>query len=196
MKKLASLLLVLAVFLSLGTTALAADTTSTQSTKLTTTVPAATYVLNIPADQAVDFGTTDVNIGNVTVTDSSGFAQGKNVEVSVSYTAFTSEDVETGIPFYSITLQGSSNSGGTETTRYKDLSVNSNKMTFLGNSTGKVGTKAFVEDGYESSSERGSVYDFYVNNLKAYIRSTDWGKALAGDYSATITFSASVVVEA
>lgn len=195
MKKLASLLLVLAVFLSLGTVALAADTTSTQSTKLTTTVPAATYVLNIPADQTVDFGATTVDIGNVTVTDSTGFASGKNVEVSVSYTAFTSEDVETTIPFSEVRLQGdnSNNITTTGTHYYKSLYGNGNKMTFFGNSTGSVGTRALVKKGYYDGDP--TTTTFCVNNLRISIDSRDWGKALAGDYSATITFSAAVVVE-
>lgn len=191
MKKLASLLLVLALFLSLGTTALAA---TGGTTTLTTTVPAAQYTLNIPADQAVTFGATSVDIGNVTVTDSSGFADGKNVEVAVSYTAFTSEDVETTIPINEVRLCGSRGGAETTTEYFCTLSKNGNKMTFEGNSTGKVGTKAFVDGKGSSLSSSTSNTDFYVNTLRVYILSTSWGKALAGDYSATITFTSSVVV--
>lgn len=192
MKKLASLLLVLAVFLSLGTVALAADTTSTQSTKLTTTVPAATYVLNIPADQAVDFGATTVDIGNVTVTDSSGFAQGKNVEVTVGIEPFASETTSTTIPF-TIHLFGDRTLGAEGIVRDKALSSNGNKLTFLGSAGGTVSTKAFVQKGREGGVS--STYDFYLNKLQVEISSANWGKALAGDYTATITFTSEVVAD-
>ena len=51
MKKLTTLVLALALAASLAVPAFAANTTT-----LTTTVPAATYTLNIPADQEIPFG--------------------------------------------------------------------------------------------------------------------------------------------
>ena len=77
MKKLLSLALALLMLASVATVALASTTT------LTTTVPPATYTLNIPADQEIPFGETGHNIGNVTVTDAAGFAEGKNLKVTM-----------------------------------------------------------------------------------------------------------------
>ena len=58
MKKLFAILLVAALLIPMATVAFAANTTT-----LTTTVPAATYTLNIPADQKIEFGTTSaINI--------------------------------------------------------------------------------------------------------------------------------------
>ena len=64
MKKLTTLVLALALAASLAVPAFAANTTT-----LTTTVPAATYTLNIPADQEIPFGATETNIGSISVTD-------------------------------------------------------------------------------------------------------------------------------
>lgn len=174
MKKLASLLLVLALFLSLGTTALAAEITSTQSTKLTTTVPAAQYTLNIPANQTIEFGVERTNIGNVTVTNASGFAEGKNVEVTITSEPFTSETTSTSIP---IGLNYT-NAGKTV-----GMSAYGNKITFEGQVGGTVAQKAHING-----------ETFVVDHLTVGINSDKWGKALAGDYSATITFTSSVVV--
>ena len=107
MKKLASFLLVLAMILSMGTLAFADGTTT-----LSTTVPAAQYTLNIPADQTIPFGATSADIGNVTVSDSSGFAVGKNIKVTVTYDAFSSSDVSTTIPF-ELVLGGAAQISGT-----------------------------------------------------------------------------------
>lgn len=60
MKKLTTLVLALALAASLAVPAFAANTTT-----LTTTVPAATYTLNIPADQEIPFGAMETNIGSV-----------------------------------------------------------------------------------------------------------------------------------
>ena len=64
MKKICAILLAVALLASMTIVAFAANTTT-----LTTTVPSATYTLNIPADQVIPFGTTKASIGNVTVTD-------------------------------------------------------------------------------------------------------------------------------
>ena len=80
MKKLTTLVLALALAASLAVPAFAANTTT-----LTTTVPAATYTLNIPADQEIPFGATETNIGSISVTDGTGFAVGKNLKVTLTY---------------------------------------------------------------------------------------------------------------
>ena len=59
-------------------------------------------------------------------------------------------------------------------------------IVFKGLSTGGVQEFVKVESIYSSNP---------VDMVKTYvdISSTDWGKALAGNYSATITFTAEVV---
>ncbi len=171
MKKLLSLALALLMLASVATVALASTTT------LTTTVPPATYTLNIPADQEIPFGETGHNIGNVTVTDAAGFAEGKNLKVTMDYDAFTCEGVSTTIPF-SIECTGGPND---HYSRY-----NIHELTFRGNASSSVSNRAIF-------STSGS--EWTCQNMYAKITSTDWGKALAGDYTATITFTAEVVAE-
>lgn len=123
MKKLASFLLVLAMILSMGTLAFADGTTT-----LSTTVPAAQYTLNIPADQTIPFGATSTEIGNVTVSDSSGFAKGKNLNVTVAYDAFSSADVSTTIPF-ELVMCGVKNDGSSA---YKTKNSRQEGLLYLG----------------------------------------------------------------
>ena len=180
MKKLSALILALALLVPVIPAAYAANATP-NTTTLTTTVPSASYVLNIPADQTITFGKTETRIGNVTVTDSTNFAEGKNVDVTVEYTPFTAEvaEISTTIP-YSL-IRASSND------RTSGISSGS-KMTFEGKSDGTVNelTKFIY-------SRTGEAY--YMSNLVVSISSTSWGKALAGDYKSTITFTAEVVAK-
>lgn len=139
------------------------------TTTLTTTVPAASYTLNIPADQEIPFGETQTNIGCVTVTDAAGFAVGKNLNVSISYDAFKCAETITSIPFY-IAANG--------------YAIQSNdNVTFRGLPNGEVSKNFYIDS---------VTQDF---DLFLMVDSTDWGKALAGDYTATITFTAEVVAE-
>jgi len=94
MKKFIALVLAMTMVFSMAVVASAESTTT-----LTTTVPAATYTLNIPADAVVPFGQQYTTLGNITVTDGSGFASGKNVEVTVTYDAFKpdSADIHSGV---------------------------------------------------------------------------------------------------
>lgn len=174
MKKSLSLLLVCALLVFAMPCALADGTTT-----LTTTVPAsATYTLNIPADQAIAYGATRTDIGSLTVSDSSGFAVGKHLDVTVTYGDFTSEDVDTTIPMI---LMGIPTKTGVQ-----DYSLDSGStIRFHGQSNGSVGSTPSRVSGTSS-------YSF--NSMYISINSTDWGKALGGDYTNTITFSAKVVV--
>lgn len=173
MKKSLSLLLVCALLVFAMPCALADSTTT-----LTTTVPAsATYTLNIPADQAIAYGATRTDIGALTVSNSSGFASGKNLEVTIAYGDFTSEDVDTTIP---MSLYGATS----ETSTGYEL-TSGHSLVFIGSSNGKVLTLPY----YNSNNTESSIKNLYVS-----IDSTDWGKALGGDYTNTITFSAKVVV--
>ena len=74
MKKLSALILALVLLVSVIPAAYAGNATP-NTTTLTSTVPSATYVLNIPADQTVTFGAKSTYIGNVTVRDSKKFAE-------------------------------------------------------------------------------------------------------------------------
>lgn len=56
-------------------------------------------------------------------------------------------------------------------------------LTFKGQASGK--TEQYMQ------FESGAAY--VANQMLILISSTDWGKALAGNYSATITFTAEVV---
>lgn len=183
MKKLFAILLAVTMLASMATVASAAENTTT----LTTTVPAATYTLNIPADQEIIFGATETNIGSVSVTNTSGFAEGKNLNITLSYDAFSSEQVSTKIPF-SISMKGYEVDSNSTTTK----AVSSdNSISFLG-------TKDGTTNEFYQVTERSTVYGLQTFEMKdtlVKVSSEDWGKALAGEYTATITFTAEVVVE-
>lgn len=193
MKKLFAIALAVAMFASMATVVSAAENTTT----LTTTVPAATYTLNIPADQEIAFGATETEIGNVTITNSSNFAEGKNVNVTLTFDgSFASEGVSTKIP-YTVNLISAIES--TYTDKYHPQNITSGgAMTFLGRSDGTVDESATATFSYtHTQTGTGSILekDTNVGALSIAILSTDWGKALAGEYSTTITFTAEVVVE-
>lgn len=177
MKKIVSIILVLVTVLSMSTMAFADGTTT-----LTTTVPAATYTLNIPADQTIAFGATSTEIGNVTVSNSAGFAEGKNIKVTFVYDSFKCEDTTTVIPFsiYPGLSAGVSASG--------DWTISSGKcITFRGTSDGTATERGGIK------LSNGNYVDVVVINV--LIDSANWGKALGGDYTATITFTSEVVAE-
>ena len=180
MKKIISLILVLVTALSMHTMAFAESTTT-----LTTTVPDATYTLNVPANQKIDFGKTEVNIGNVTVSDSNGFAVGKNLKVAITYDAFTSTSVNTTIPFEIKNYYFYSMSTNADFNRYKTI-LSGDAIVFPGQATGKVTETAPYPENTTHKMEA-----MYV-----VTKSEDWGKALGGDYTATITFNTEVVAEA
>lgn len=177
MKKALSLVLALVLMLSMATVVSAENTTT-----LTTTVPAATYTLNIPADQEIPFGATSTDIGYVSVTNATGFAVGKNLNVTLTYDSFKCEGVSTTIPFtVGYTATPDSNERPVMT---KDVASGS-FVTFEGKSNGGVQEYLTLYDG----ENQRDCDQFVIEML-----SSDWGMALAGDYSATITFTAEVVV--
>ena len=172
MKKLLALALTVMMVASMAVIASAESTTT-----LTTTVPAASYTLNIPADQEIPFGTTSIDIGSLSVTNASGFAKGKNLAVTLTYDAFKSNSVPTTIPF-EVFL------GGTSSAALEEPTVSGSSVIFLGKLDGS--TNEYVQNPSNSPDSKYTV-------LK--MKSSDWGKALAGEYTATITFTAEVVVE-
>ena len=88
MKKLISTFMTVALLICCFT----ATAFASNQTVLTTTVPDATYTLNIPADQEIGFGQTTSDIGMVTISDASGFAAGKNVTVIREALAFVDRE--------------------------------------------------------------------------------------------------------
>jgi len=174
MKKIAAFLLAVMLVVSMAPTAFANTTT------LTTTVPAASYTLNIPASQNIDFGETETEIGNVTVTNSSGFAVNKNLEVTVTYGAFESESVETTIPY----MLRAYPVGATWVAK-----TSGSVFTFKGKTDGTVATYAYHLPSTTGADET------TIGSVGVYIASSAWGQALAGEYSSTITFTSEVVVE-
>ena len=179
-RKVISLLLALVATVMVALPVYAENTTT-----LTTTVPEAAYTLKIPADQTIEFGATLTEIGNVTVTNSSGFAVGKNLEVTVTYSEFTANSVSTKIPFvlkpyYRTTLSASSRV-------YITGFGSGSKLTFKGLTSTQVSGQA------DTSSLQNAFTD--IEGIALSISSKNWGKALAGTYTATITFTAEVVVE-
>lgn len=183
MKKTIALLLAVMLVVSMAPAAFAANTTT-----LTTNVPAAEYVLNIPADQQITYGATSTRIGNVTITGAKNFASGKNIDVTITYSAFTSEAVTTTIPY---TL----NACGTGQNIGRSKAIKSGTaLTFKGKSDGTVEEK--VTD-YITYTESPTMHEAScsMDALSVSILSSDWGKALYGDYSSVITFTAEVVVD-
>ena len=154
------------------------------TTTLTTTVPAATYTLNIPADQEIIFGTPSTNIGNVTITGASGFAEGKNLKVTLSYDDFTCPNVSTTIPLHICAYAESTL--GTETNYYPITSGSS--LSFLGEYGGSVTENAIFID--STSNNR-----YAAQSLLLDIPTELWDRALSGEYTATITFSTEIVSE-
>ncbi len=183
MKKIISLALALVMVLSLTIVMFADDA---PTTTLTTTVPPAVYTLNIPEDQTITYGETSTDIGNVTVTDSSGFAKGKNLVVTVTYGSFTSETVTTTIPFL-LYLTPNNTSFDTKSLASGDTLVFKGKT-----STAQVDQQATATFSTKSGSNTGTD-NLSVTSIS--LGTNGWGYALAGTYTATITFTAEVVVD-
>lgn len=151
-----------------ATIAFAANTTT-----LTTTVPGAAYTLNIPSDQEIAYGVVSTTIDTPTVTNSSGFAEGKNLYITATYSAFSSSTTDTTIPF---TLK---NNISARTENW----LSGDRMKFLGQENGTVDTNLTFNNGGMS---------FLSEKCFIVIDSADWGKAAPGNYTATITFTTEV----
>lgn len=186
MKKIVSILLVLVTVLSMGTMAFAEETQSVTggTTTLTTTVPPATYTLNIPADQTIAFGTTEAVIGSVYLSGAKNFRTGKNIDVTVGFTPFSSSENSCTIP-YTLTMHS------TTKTNYSKQIMSGNVITFEGTDTSitKYPQAYFAGSGVATGSVQVSMDELIIN-----ISEAAWGKALGGDYTATITFTSEVVL--
>jgi len=177
MKKLFALALAVMLVLSMTPAVSAASTTT-----LTTTVPAATYTLNIPANQEIPFGATSTDIGSLSVTDSASFTEGKNLVVTMSFDAFSCPEVDTTIP-YSLEFNFK--------TSYKEDSSekhSGDSVRFFGLNDGTV--TSYPQAVTPTGSDR-----FDMDSISLCIETEDWAQALPGEYTSTITFTADVVVE-
>ena len=181
MKKFFAILLAVTMLASMATVASAAESTTT----LTTEVPAATYTLNIPANQEIAFGSGVAKIGNVTVTNASGFAYGKDLKVTVNYDAFTCDETTTTIPF-KVRLSTNENFSP----NYIEI-PSGDSFVFAGKSDGTVDKEVLFKSWQGPTSTQYA----YIDNVEIVVYSENWGKALAGEYTATITYAAEVVVE-
>lgn len=180
MKKTICLMLSLLMLLSLMVTALADGTTT-----LTTAVPAATYTLNIPADQEIEFGALETAIDAPTITNAAGFAVGKNVNVNIVYSDFTSPELSTKIP---IELKEYYENPNPSACLKMPIASNSD-LCFDGLTDGTVRSNVRLYN-------KEAMLSYDLTKLYVCVLSSDWGKALGGDYTATITFTSEVVVDA
>ena len=187
MKKAIAILLVVMLVVSMAPAAFASTTT------LTTNVPDATYKFSIPADTKIEYNALDTGIGYVEVTESAGFATGKNLEISIEYGPFINDaNPEATIPYTICADYASSTSESAPATSHSNHYLTSgNSITFKGMNNGKVARLAFISSSYTGSS---MIYN-YCGDLGVRIDSESWGKALGGDYTSTITFTAKVVQE-
>ena len=164
MKKIIALLLVLALMVSVAPAVFASTTT------LTTTVPAATYTLSIPADTTIEYNATCTSIGYVHVTESSGFAVGKNLKVTMEYGPFVNtSNPESTIP-YTICAEDTNKIDDTATYSTHDYArVSGSSLVFRGLNNGQV----------ERLAHQSTTY--YYGDLAVHIEKAAWGKALGGD---------------
>ena len=177
MKKLFALALAVMLVASMTTVAFAASTTT-----LTTVVPAATYTLNIPANQEIPFGATSTEIGNLSATETASFTEGKNLVVTMSFDAFACEDVDTTIPYY-LEFYFETSYGENSSTKNSGDSVR-----FLGQADGTVTL-------YPQATTPSGDIRYDMDCIHLCIATEDWAQALPGEYTSTITFTADVVVE-
>ena len=167
MRKVISVILAVILIFSIPTTA------SAESTTLTIDVPEASYILNVPADQAIDYLASEKNIGSITVSDTSGFSASKGISVSVTYDGQFATPKYASAINYSLVCKGT----GSET-RY-DLN-SGDYITFTGNADGTLNNNPTLPDGSPA------------NELIVLIDTACWDTALGGIYSTTITFNADV----
>ena len=183
MKKITATILATLLMLSLGVFVLADGTTT-----LTTTVPAATYTLTIPQNVTVTYGVNSVDVGVLDAIATSGFAVGKNLKVTVSYTPFACEGVSTTIPY---AVKGNISTNSPTTREYGDI-TSGDELLFKCVKTNELLPTDRSGKTYwgTSSSFEGSYKEYYFT---LSFDNADWGKALGGDYIATMTFTSEIV---
>lgn len=185
MRKTIALILAVCTLLSFAVAA-SADTVTSGTTTLTTKVPAASYTMKVPANQTIQYGVQVSEIGNVTIENSEGFSANKNVEVTVGvavgHTEFTSEGVDTTIPYEILAVWGPT---GGEKWPFDREAV----LRFEGQQDGTVKSNA-TSIGISGVTKYPSGT---MTQMAIRISSGAWANALAGDYTSTITFTSKVV---
>lgn len=186
MKKTIALLLAVMLVVSIAPAAFASTTT------LTINVPDATYTFDIPADTTIEYNALDTSIGYVHVTESAGFAVGKNLQITIEYGPFVNTtSPEATIPYR---LWGNDTTNLNDTTRvtnhysssYDKKLESGASIVFKGTNAGTV--QRLANNDAHSDSD-------YIGDLGIIISSRDWGKAIGGEYTSAITFTAKVVQE-
>lgn len=179
MKKLTALLLAILTVVSCSAFAFADNTTT-----LTTTVPDASYTLNIPADQTIPYGETIVSIGECSVTNAKNFGAYKNLNVTLSYDAFASETTDTTIP-YQIRkhYKGQVNTSKPVQDYYEQVG---DGLVFQGQTGGSISESFVINSSYAQEST-GKELCLYISDAAV------WEKANSGTYTSVITFTAQVV---
>lgn len=172
MKRLLTLLMAVLILGTLTIPVFADGNTTT----LTTTVPEAEYTMTIPEDMNIAFGTSRVNIGQVNITPVKGFTSGKGVEVDITREPFSCPDVETTIPFSVYAYDKD------EKNQLQEQSGDTTVIEFR------------MSDGTLKPSYIKSGSHYTANECNVILAGFQWAAALAGDYSATVTFTAKVIV--
>ena len=189
MRKTIALILAVCTLLSFAVAA-SADTVTSGTTTLTTKVPAASYTMKVPANQTIKYGVPVSKIGIVTIENSEGFSAKKNVEVTVGHTEFTSEGVDTTIPYEILTAWGPS--GGTIWNFDREA-----VLRFEGQQDGTVKSKATsIDISGVTKNPPNPDPDNQLTQMAISISPGAWANALAGDYTSTITFTSKVVAAA
>lgn len=181
MKKTIALLLAVMLVVSMAPAAFASTTT------LTTTVPGAAYEFSIPADTTIEYNALDTSIGYLEVTQSSGFAVGKNLEITIEYAPLSNADGSSTIPYKIYTYYTSKLDETKSYASHSVLKESGKTFIFEGMNDGHVKRLA--------NYQTGSSTPLYHGDLGVIISKEAWGKALAGEHTSIITFTAAVVQE-
>ena len=164
MKKSISFILALVMVACMSITAFAAEGPG-GSTKLTTTVPEPSYILHIPADQAITYGDTETNIGKATVSNVGSNI--KIINVKPSWTNFTDGSGHS-IP---LTLVFDFYMDGVRSLNHAQ-------------------TSAFANTLYSAGKTSNIYCEYFVQ-----VAENDWKAAAPGNYSATITWTSSYTLK-
>lgn len=183
MKKTIALLLAVMLVVSMAPAAFAANDTTT----LTTTVPGATYEFSIPKNTTIKYNALDTSIGYLEVTQSSGFAVGKNLQITMEYGPFTNADGTSTIPYVIKPDVTTIEDTETHDSHYGDTKPSGTEFIFKGMNDGQVKRLASVPNPSANASAT------YYGDLGVIITQSAWGKALAGEHTSIITFTAAVV---
>lgn len=181
MKKTIALLLAVMLVVSMAPAAFASTTT------LTTTVPGATYEFSIPADTTIEYNALDTSIGYLEVTQSSGFAVGKNLQITMEYGPFTNADGTSTIPYVIKPDVTTIEDTETHDSHYGDTKPSGTEFIFKGMNDGQVKRLASVPNPAANATAT------FYGDLGVIITQSAWGKALAGEHTSIITFTAAVV---